>query len=138
VLTIRPCETDEIGDVLALWAASRSAAASTPDTPDGLERVRAQDAHNVLVAEFDERIVGALIAASDGWRGNMYRLAVDPSYRRQGIARRLVAAGEGHLRERGVTRVTALVEAADSVAAGLWDATGYRRDAAITRFVRNL
>jgi hypothetical protein len=32
VLMIRPCETDEIRDVLALWAASRSAAASTPDT----------------------------------------------------------------------------------------------------------
>jgi ribosomal protein S18 acetylase RimI-like enzyme len=138
VLTIRPCETDEIPDVLALWAVSRSAAASTPDTPDGLDRLRAQNVDNLLVAELDERIVGALIAASDGWRGNMYRLAVAPNYRRQGIARRLVAAGEAHLRERGVTRVTALVEADDSIAAGLWEATGYGRDAAIARFVHNL
>jgi ribosomal protein S18 acetylase RimI-like enzyme len=138
VPTIRPCQTDEITDVLALWADSRSAAASTPDTPAGIERLRAQDGDGVLVAELDGRIVGALIAASDGWRGNMYRLAVDPSHRRRGIARRLVAAGEAHLRKLGVTRVTALVEADDSVAAGLWEATGYRHDAAIARFVRNL
>jgi ribosomal protein S18 acetylase RimI-like enzyme len=138
VSTIRPCQTDEIPEVLALWADSRSAAASTPDTPAGIERLRAQDSDSVLVAEFDGRIVGVLIAASDGWRGNMYRLAVDPSHRRRGLARRLVAAGEAHLRGRGVTRVTALVEAEDSVAAGLWEATGYRHDAAIARFVRNL
>jgi ribosomal protein S18 acetylase RimI-like enzyme len=138
VPTIRPCQTDEIPDVLALWADSRSAAASTPDTPAGIERLRAQDGDGVLVAELDGRIVGVLIAASDGWRGNMYRLAVDPSHRRRGIARRLVAAGEAHLRELGVTRVTALVETDDSVAAGLWEATGYRHDTAIARFVRNL
>jgi ribosomal protein S18 acetylase RimI-like enzyme len=68
------------------------------------------------VAEVDGRIVGALIAASDGWRGSMYRLAVDPQYRGRGIARRLVACGEARLRERGVPRVTALVSGEDGVA----------------------
>ena len=124
--------------MLALWADSRSAAASTPDTQGGIERLRARDDRALLVAELDGRIVGALIAASDGWRGNMYRLAVEPNHRRRGIARRLVAAGEAHLRELGVARVTALVEAGDGIATGLWEAVGYRRDAAIGRFVRNL
>jgi ribosomal protein S18 acetylase RimI-like enzyme len=138
VPTIRACKTDEIPDVLELWADSRSPAASTPDTPAGIERLRAQDASAVLVAELEGRIIGALIAASDGWRGNMYRLAVDPGHRRRGIARRLVGAGEAHLRELGVTRVTALVEADDGIAAGLWEAAGYRHDPEIARFVRNL
>jgi ribosomal protein S18 acetylase RimI-like enzyme len=37
------------------------------------------------VAEGDGEIVGALIAAWDGWRGNMYRLAVREGHRREGI-----------------------------------------------------
>jgi hypothetical protein len=32
----------------------------------------------LLVAEADGRVVGAIVAGWDGWRGNMYRLAVLP------------------------------------------------------------
>ena len=41
-------------------------------------------------------IVGALIAAWDGWRGNMYRLAVDKGHRREGIGLALTRAGENY------------------------------------------
>jgi ribosomal protein S18 acetylase RimI-like enzyme len=43
----------------------------------------------LLVAEIDDKIVGSIIATFDGWRGIIYRLAVHPNVRRQGIARRL-------------------------------------------------
>jgi ribosomal protein S18 acetylase RimI-like enzyme len=124
--------------VLALWAASRSAAATTPDTPGAVRRLLAADPGALLLAEVDGRIVGALIAASDGWRGSMYRLAVDPQYRRRGIARRLIACGEARLRERGVPRVTALMNTDDDAATAAWEALGYGRDARISRFVKSL
>jgi ribosomal protein S18 acetylase RimI-like enzyme len=138
MVTIRSCKPEEIPEVLALWAAARTAAPSTPDTPVALRALCEQNPGALLVAESDQRIVGALIAVSDGWRGNMYRLAVNPARRREGIARRLVSAGEAQLRIQRVTRVTALVDAADPVATGIWQAAGYRQDIAIARFVRNL
>jgi hypothetical protein len=55
--------------VLALWATSRSAAASTPDTPGAVLRLLAADPGALLLAEVDGRVVGALIAASDASRG---------------------------------------------------------------------
>ena len=98
------------------------------ETPSGL-----------FVAEAaDGEIVGVLIAGWDGWRGNMYRLAVHPDHRRHGIGRRLVDAGEEHLRRPGTRRVTALVGYDDAVAAAFWDAAGYPVDEAIGRRVRNL
>jgi ribosomal protein S18 acetylase RimI-like enzyme len=136
--TISSCKTDEIPAVLALWANARSAAASTPDTPAALERLCARNDGALLIAKVDGHVVGTLIAASDGWRGNMYRLTVAPTHRRRGIARRLVAAGEAQLRDRGVTRITALVDARDDVATRVWESVGYRHDAAIARFVRNV
>ena len=138
MVTIRSCKPEEIPEVLALWAAARTAAPSTPDTPVALQALCEQNPGALLVAESDQRIVGALIAVSDGWRGNMYRLAVNPARRREGIASRLVSAGEAQLRIQRVTRVTALVDAADPVATGIWQAAGYRQDVAIARFVRNL
>jgi ribosomal protein S18 acetylase RimI-like enzyme len=74
----------------------------------------------------------------DGWRGNMYRLAVRADHRRRGIARSLVEAGHDHLRSVGAPRITALVGAGEEEAAELWRATGYEPDAKIVRFVRNL
>lgn len=69
-----------------LWAEARSEQASTPDRGEIVERlIGAESPAALLVAERDGEIVGALIAAWDGWRGNMYRLAVRDGHRRQGI-----------------------------------------------------
>lgn len=124
--------------VLDLWAQARSGHASTPDRPDDVERLLVDSPAALLVAEREGEIVGALIAAWDGWRGNMYRLAVRDGDRREGIGLALTRAGENHLRERGARRVTALVANEDEVAAGFWESAGYPRDREIGRRVRNL
>src|SRR4051795_12872221 len=135
---VRTASAADVAAVLALWAAARSANASTPDTPESLERLLATDAGALLVAERDGAIVGALIAAWDGWRGGMYRLAVDRAHRRHGIGLALVRAGEARLAACGAPRVTALVAHEDADAVALWAAAGYARDRTIARFVRNL
>jgi ribosomal protein S18 acetylase RimI-like enzyme len=135
---VRRGEDADVPAVLALWAAARSANASTPDTPESLERLLATDPGALLVAERDGAIVGALIAAWDGWRGGMYRLAVAPAHRRRGIALALVRAGEARLAERGAPRITALVAREDADAVALWAAAGYAHDPTIARFVRSL
>ena len=122
--------------MLALWGGARSAHAVTEDTPERVAALLEHDA--LLVAEVDGEIVGAVIAAFDGWRGNFYRLAVAPVHRRRGIAARLVAAGEERLRAAGAPRVTALVAFDDEVARGFWAAAGYDADPIMGRMVRTI
>lgn len=122
--------------MLELLAAARSPHAVTADEPSAVEDLL-QDG-SLLVAVRKSAVLGVLIAAWDGWRGNMYRLAVVPEERRSGIGRTLVEAGEAALRARGAKRVTALVAKDDEVACGLWLAAGYENDEGIGRFVRNL
>ncbi|MGO9901020.1 MAG: GNAT family N-acetyltransferase [Solirubrobacteraceae bacterium] len=95
--------------MLRLCELARSQHATTPDRAEDIERLLAGGCGALHVADQDGEIVGVLIAAWDGWRGNMYRLAVHPDHRRQGLALRLVRAGEQHLQRRGARRVTALV-----------------------------
>lgn len=138
-VTIRPATTADIDDVLALWSTARSANASTPDTPEALQALIATSPGALLIAEDTHQgIVGALVAAWDGWRGNMYRLAVHPDHRREGIARELVRHGERHLQSRGARRVTALVAHEELEAVGFWTDAGYLRDTTIARFVKQL
>jgi ribosomal protein S18 acetylase RimI-like enzyme len=137
-LEIAPAREEDLGAVLELWEAARSRYSSTPDNAEVLARLLDRDAGALLVARRGERVVGTLIAAWDGWRGNMYRLAVAPEHRREGIGLALVRAGERRLWNCGGRRVTALVGAADDDATGLWHAAGYEHDRLVSRFVKNL
>ena len=134
--TIRAGRADDIAAVLELWAGARSPHAATPDDAEAVGR--ALDAGALLVAERDGRIVGTLLAGWDGWRGTMARLAVAPDARRQGIAHRLVAAGEQRLRACGARRINALVDASDDGVREMWRKAGYADDPATARFVRNI
>lgn len=96
------------------------------------------NADSLLLADADGTILGALVAASDGWRGNMYRLSVRGEHRRRGIGLALVRAGEQRLRQQGIKRITALVAYEDDIAASFWEAAGYPRDHVMGRRVRNL
>ena len=135
---IRAATAADIDAVLAVWAEARSAAAQTPDDPDMVERLLERDPGALLVAEVGGEVVGVLIAGWDGWRGNVYRLAVLPQHRRQGVARQLVEAGHEHLRAQGAHRVTALVGGEEGAVHRVWRAVGYQRDEFVHRFVRNL
>ena len=61
--------------------------------PTGIvERKRSVQPELFLVGEDEERVIAALIGGYDGMRGWLYHLAVEPSARRQGHGRTLVAA----------------------------------------------
>jgi ribosomal protein S18 acetylase RimI-like enzyme len=132
--TIRPARVEDLDAVLELWGGARSDHAITEDTPDRVQG--ALDA--ILVAEADGAVVGAVIAAFDGWRGNFYRLAVEPAFRRRGIGARLVDAGEERLRALGAPRVSALVAFEDADARGFWEAVGYGADPDIGRMMKTI
>lgn len=132
---IRECRPEEASALLALW----EAAGTSPSVTDTITDIRGaiESSASVLVAEVDRCIVGSLIATFDGWRGNMYRIAVHPDYRRRGIGRALVREGERCLAKHGVKRITALVEEKYPWAVAFWASVGYEIEPGIVRFFRN-
>ena len=100
MIVLRECRDDELEAVLALWRQA-DATVSATDTLDDVRRAANGSTSVLLVAGQEGRIVGSVIGGFDGWRGNIYRLAVHPGYQRQGIARRLVSDLEARLAAMG-------------------------------------
>jgi ribosomal protein S18 acetylase RimI-like enzyme len=136
-VTIRPARGEDIPAVLALWRTAEAHPSATDD-PESLAILLERDSESLLVAELDGELVGVLIAAWDGWRGNLYRLAVAPPHRRSGIAAQLVREAEDRLRARGARRITALVIGADDPAVAFWLAAGYDHDERMARHVKTV
>ena len=82
-LSIRACRLEDIGAVLELWRQA-DATPGVTDTADDLRRAIAESPAHVLLAEGGGHVIGSIIGTFDGWRGNIYRLAVHPDYRRRG------------------------------------------------------
>jgi ribosomal protein S18 acetylase RimI-like enzyme len=72
------------------------------------------------------RFVGCVIAESKGLRGYLGRLAVLPEARREGVARRLILAGEAFVRARGLRSAEINVRIALIGNIALFAALGYR------------
>ena len=136
-MNIRDATTADIDGMLDLWRRS-DAAPSVTDSVGDVSRVVAAPSASVLVAVDGDTIIGSVIAIFDGWRGNFYRLVVDPSQRRAGIARRLVDAGETRLRAAGAKRASALVEGQRPIAQAFWSAAGFENHEGMRRYTKSL
>jgi ribosomal protein S18 acetylase RimI-like enzyme len=135
---IRSARKDELPAVLRLWQEAGVTPPSVTDSIEGLTRLTGHSGGILLVATIDGRIIGSVIGGWDGWRGNIYRLAVTLEYRRSGIGRRLVAEISGALFAKGAERISALVEREHRWAIEFWESLGdlgYQHDPRFARYI---
>lgn len=68
----------------------------------------------------------------------MARLAVDPEYRRLGLGSLLVERVENRLQALGAKRISGIVLEDNREGRVFWSRAGYRLDAGVTRYVKDL
>jgi len=134
-VTFRPGLISDADAVLSLWSRSGAEPSHTDDR-DGLVGLITHDAEALIVAELRGVLVGSVIAAWDGWRGSIYRLVVDPSHRRRGLASQLLQRAETRLSRTGALRLQAVVVETEPLATGFWGATEWEQQGERLRFVR--
>ena len=126
-LTVRRLGLDDYDELLALWQRSglHSLKPQGRDSRANLARQLASGVQTILGSEVDGQLVGAVIVTHDSRKGWINRLAVDPAYRRQGHAGRLIAAAEAVLREQGMHVIAALIESDNDASLALFRKTDY-------------
>lgn len=135
MIKIRGLAFSDYGQIIALWKRSE-----LPFRPSGRDRKEAVHAEMTANPDFflgayeGDRLVGVVVATSDGRKGWINRLAVDPDFRRKGIAKTLIKESEKTMRKHGLRVFCALIEDYNKSSMQLFKKCGYKEHRDIVYF----
>ncbi|WP_345718642.1 GNAT family N-acetyltransferase [Kineosporia mesophila] len=139
VFTLRKATPDDVPALLEFWRTAAENAARPDDSGTAVQNLITRDPDALILAvDAHDHLVGTVVAGFDGWRCHLYRLAVAPTHRRQGLATALIDAAEQRFRALGGTRSDAMVLDDNIPAQSAWWARGYRLQEEWSRWVRPL
>lgn len=126
-IEVRSATDADLPALVTLWEA---AGLTRPwnDPAEDIAFARRGPASDVLVGTSEGRIVASVMVGHDGHRGAVYYVSADPALRAQGLGRRIMAAAEDWLRERGVWKLNLMVRRGNEAATGFYAALGYGED----------
>lgn len=125
-INIRIITINDYDKVYALWLSCKGMGLNNlDDSREGIERFLLRNPETCFVAESDGKIVGVIITGHDGRRGYIYHTAVNPEFRRQGIARQLVDTALDALKRLGINKVALVVFDRNKDGNAFWENLGF-------------
>ncbi len=134
-MEIRSLTIADYDQMVALW--QKAGLSYRPEGRDRKDAIQSQMAVNpdFFMGAFEGvRLLGVLVASSDGRRGWINRLAVDPECRRRGVAKALISEAERILRGHGMRIFCALIDDTNAESMQLFRNCGYRAHRDIVYF----
>lgn len=126
-LEIRSYETTDQDAVVALWDAC-GLLRPWNDPASDIARCLATPSSSLFVAGDgigNGGLWATIMCGSDGHRGWLYYLAVDPARRRSGVARRMVRHAEDWLAGQGIPKVELMIRPENDAVRGFYERVGY-------------
>lgn len=116
---------DEICDALDLWKRCEGIGLSDADERKALTRFLNRNPGLCFTAQIDGKLIGTCLCGSDGRRGYLYHLAVDPILRRQGIGKMLVERVFAGLEAMDIHKCHIMVYGSNELGLKFWKQTGW-------------
>jgi len=124
---IREMALADYEQMIELWNRIDGLAISEADSKDNIALFLSRNKGLSLVYEAEGKVVGTVMCGHDGRRGFIYHVAVDPSYRQQGIAQRMVEKGLAGLQQEGIAKCHIFVLDDNEAGNRFWSSTGWEK-----------
>jgi ribosomal protein S18 acetylase RimI-like enzyme len=134
MLQISEMTIADYDSVLALLSSTPGVVVRNADSREAMERYLTRNPGLSFVVRSEGRVVGCAMCGHDGRRGHLQHVAVDPAYRRRGIATRLVERCLSGLEVLGIDKTHLDVVAENESAQAFWERLGWKRRQDIVRY----
>ncbi len=143
-MNVRLMTINDYEKVYELWLSCAGMGLNNlDDSKEGIEKFLNRNPETCFVAETEQRIIGVIIAGNDGRRGYIYHTAVNPDYRHQGIATKLVNEAMRALKALGINKTALVVFSKNTDGNAFWEKSGFSsredliyRNKTITEMIR--
>lgn len=123
--TVRQMASEDYERVSEIWINSEGICLRSDDSKENIARYLRHNPGMSFVAEFNNKITGAVLCGHDTRRGYLYHLAVDKSHRKKGLGRELVQACLHALKQAGIDKCHIFVLADNQEGLGFWRNIGW-------------
>ncbi len=124
-ILIRPFEIDDHPAATALWQATEGIGLSVSDTRENIAAYLGRNPGMSFVATEGNALIGAVLSGTDGRRGYLHHLAVEPAYRGRGIGRDLVNHCLRALGRAGLPKCHLFLFRANRSGRAFWEQIGW-------------
>lgn len=126
MVKIRKMNISDYDTVYALWLSCAGMGLNNlDDSRDGIDKFIKRNPNTCFVAEIGNKLIGSIIVGNDGRRGYIYHTAVNPEYRKQGIASKLVDAALQALKQCGINKAALVVFDRNEAGNLFWEKQGF-------------
>lgn len=127
-MQIREMKIEDYDQVYELWTTIHGfGIRSVDDSKEGIERFLKWNPGLSVVAEQDQKIVGAILCGSDGRRGCLYHVCVQKEFRRHGIGKTMVVHCMEKLKELQVNKVSLIAFTKNDIGNAFWKEMGWTK-----------
>ena len=125
-MNIRTMTLADYDGVRELWMTIKGfAIRSIDDSREGVEAFLRRNPTTSVVAEEDDKIVGAILCGHDGRYGHMYHVCVQKEYRLHGIGKQMVVFCMRALQDEHINKIALIAFTTNDIGNAFWHKVGW-------------
>jgi len=130
-----------VGDyeqMITLWKSTPGIGLSDADSKRNISQFLERNPGLSFVCQLERRIIGTVLCGHDGRRGYIYHLAVDSSFKKQGIGKGLMERSLAKLRLKRITKCHLFLYRDNEDAIQFYDHIGWEKRSNLLIYSKNL
>jgi len=125
-IQVRKMTASDYACAYDLWKSLPGMGLSSADREDALLSFLEKNPLTCLVAEDEGKLIGTILGGSDGRRGYLYHLAIQPDYQKRGLGGNLVQTCLDALQAQGIEKCHIFVIAENRAGLKFWQNAGWK------------
>jgi ribosomal protein S18 acetylase RimI-like enzyme len=123
---IKAMVIENYSEIINLWKNTNGVGLSgNDDSRKSIKIFLEKNPNTCFVVEYNNEIIGTIMAGNDGRRGHIYHLMIKPEHRKNGLGKKLLEKTEKALKKEGIRKIFLVAFKKNRTGNIFWENNGY-------------